>query len=62
MKEKAVLTIKLIQPFYIQDEWYVVVPRPFLGILAFTALMLPCMSMAKNDYIQDEWYVEITGA
>jgi len=53
MKEKAVLTIKLIQPFYIQDEWYVVVPRPFLGILAFTALMLPCMSMAKNDDIQD---------
>jgi hypothetical protein len=27
------------------DEWYVVITWPFLGILAFTALIRLCMSM-----------------
>jgi len=40
--------------FYVQDERYVMVRWPFLGIPAFTALIIPCMSTAKSDDVQDE--------
>jgi hypothetical protein len=33
----------------VQDERYVAVPWQFLGIHAYTAFVLPCTSMAKND-------------
>ncbi|NQZ81742.1 MAG: hypothetical protein HRT52_12070 [Colwellia sp.] len=40
--------------FYVQDEQYVAVPWPLLGIHAFAALVLPCTSMAMSDDVQDE--------